>query len=361
MIDLLSFIENYVIGFILLISILVFIHEMGHYLFAKMFGIKVEAFSIGFGKEIWGFTDRSGTRWKLCPIPFGGYVKMKGEMLESEESIKDTSEDSFHNKPLIQKFLVVFAGPLFNLVFPIIVLFAIAFFSGIPNLGTKVDNILKNSPVYGILQKGDVIKKVDNVNVTSFFDVQKIVQANPGKKVSIAIERPNNNETTSKIFEVTIGSKEEQGRTLGFLGITASSENIFYNKYSLSQSLGYSFTIYEKVFGLIVEGFGKLFMGQVSSDDIGGPIKIAQLSGDTLKQGISSWLFFMAMLSINLAIINLFPIPALDGGHLLIYIIQGITRRKISLKIQSLLMRVGFLFLISLMVLVLLKDMFSFL
>ena len=352
--EILNFIENYILGFFILISILVFIHELGHYFFAKLFKVKVESFSIGFGKEIFGWTDKSGTRWKLALLPLGGYVKMKGEMISDNNTVGDS--DSFQSKYLWQKALIVFGGPLFNFIFPIIVLIFITFFSGVPNLIPKIDKILENSPADKILQNSDIILAVNNINIESFSELSDILSQLPNKNITLKVQRSN------KIIHIDlkVGSKEYNNKQIGYLGIMADQNSVYFTKYSILDSIQNAYKIYSKVFYLIAEGLLRLITGNVSKDDFGGPLKIAQLSGDSLKQGLNSWLFFMAMLSINLAVINLFPIPALDGGHLLIYLVQFIIRRPINLKIQNFLMQIGFFFLMALMILIILKDFVSF-
>jgi regulator of sigma E protease len=357
MLDIINFIREYILGFFLLISILVFVHEYGHYIFAKMFKVKVESFSIGFGPELLGWTDKSGTRWKICPIPFGGYVKMKGEMIEKEDSSSlESEDDAFQSKKLWQKFLIVFAGPLFNLIFPIFIILFISFFSGVHTLTSKIDKILETSPAYSVLKSGDVILEANNKVIKDFSDLQQVISQLPNQSVSLKVLR---GEQTLNL-DVKTTSREESGYTLGMLGITASPEGLKSYKYSIYESLSYTYNTYIEVISLMLKGLGKLFIGQVSLNEIGGPIKIAEISGDSLQKGLNSWMFFMAMLSLNLAIINLLPIPALDGGHLLMYLIQGITRKKISFKVQSFLMQMGFMFLMALMALVVLKDIFSF-
>ncbi|MCL2566553.1 MAG: RIP metalloprotease RseP [Alphaproteobacteria bacterium] len=355
-VETINFIKEYILGFFVLISVLVFVHELGHYLFARMFKVKVESFSIGFGRELFGWTDKSGTRWKICPIPFGGYVKMKGEMIESENSNAEHDKDAFQAKALWQKFLIVFAGPLFNLIFPIFILFFIAFFAGVHTISPQIGKVLEDSPAYNILKPQDIILEAGNKKIKDFSDLQQVISLNPNNTLNLKVLRDSKNVN----LQVKVGSKEVSGYTVGFLGISASMDGLKSYRYSVGKSLSYTYNTYVDVVGLMLKGLGKLFIGQVSLDDIGGPIKIAELQGDSLKKGIDSWMFFMSLLSLNLAIINLLPIPALDGGHLLLYAVQGITRKKISFKIQSFLMQIGFMFLIALMVLVVLKDIFSF-
>jgi regulator of sigma E protease len=351
----LSFIYEYIIGFVLLISVLVFIHELGHYLFAKLFKVRVESFSIGFGKELLGWNDKSGTRWKFCLLPFGGYVKMKGELLPTQNEVIE--EDSFGAKKLWQKALIVFAGPLFNLIFPIILLIFISFFSGVANVPAKIGTILENSSAYGVLQKNDLVLQANNIKINDFNDLQIFIASNPNKEVAVKVLRENK-EVDVKIV---ISNKIKSGKELGYLGVSAQESSATFIRYSFIDSVIHSLKIYKKVCIAMYEGLITLFSGNASSDDLGGPIKIAQLSGESLKNGLDSWLFFMAMLSLNLAIINLFPIPALDGGHLLLYLVQAIIRRDINPKIQNILMQSGFMLLMALMVFVILKDILSFL
>ncbi|MDR0484380.1 MAG: RIP metalloprotease RseP [Alphaproteobacteria bacterium] len=355
-IETINFIKEYILGFFVLISVLVFVHEYGHYIFAKMFKVKVESFSIGFGRELFGWTDKAGTRWKICPIPFGGYVKMKGEMIENENSATEHDEDAFQAKALWQKFLIVFAGPLFNLIFPIFILFFIAFFSGVSTLVPKIDKVLETSNAYSILKSGDIILEANSIKIKDWTDFQKTISLNPNQNIDLKVLR----DSKELNLQVKVSAREERGYKVGFLGVSASMEGLQSHRYSLVRSVSYAYNTYIDVITLMVKGLGRLFIGQVSLDEIGGPIKIAELSGDSLKRGVDSWMFFMSLLSLNLAIINLLPIPALDGGHLLLYLVQGITRKKISFKVQSFLMQIGFMFLIALMVLVVFKDIFSF-
>lgn len=347
-----DFIINYILGFFVLISVLVFVHELGHYLFAKLFKVKVDAFSIGFGKELFGFTDKSGTRWKFAPIPFGGYVKMKGEMLSNPNTPVD--DDSFVAKKVWQKFLIIFAGPLFNLIFPIIIIFGIVFFNGTKNYDTTISKVVKDTPAYNILQDNDKIAKINNTSVTTFKQVQTILQNNPNKTVAIEVLR--NNKTLA--FNIKLSSAIVNGKQIGVLGVQ-SALNVISTNYSLTNAIKTSYNTYITVTFAIVNGLKKLFTLQLQLKDIGGPIKIAQIAGESAKQGLSNWLFVMSLISINLAIVNLLPIPALDGGYLLIYLVQIITRKQLSYSLQTKLITFGFMLLILLMVAIVFKDVFG--
>lgn len=349
-----TFFIDYILSFAVLIVVLVFVHELGHFLFARWCGVAVESFSIGFGKEIFGFYDKKGTRWKIAPIPLGGYVKMKGEMLPTGDTLSD-DKDAFHNKSILQKALIVFAGPLFNLIFPIIIFLFIVVFFGIPTLKPIVKTTFKNTPAYKYLKEGDIITSINNKKITDFLDVNKIIINNPNKVVNIHVLR-NNKDID---YKIKLSSQKENGKMVGFLGVKADQSAITYKHHNFLDSIRMSFRLYSNTLLNILNGFKQLITGKLHSDSIGGPIKIAQLSGHMLKDGMASWLFFLAALSINLAIVNLIPIPALDGGYLFLYLIQVITRRQIPPKMQNGLVIAGFSILMLLVVAVTFKDIFG--
>ncbi|MDR2008306.1 MAG: RIP metalloprotease RseP, partial [Alphaproteobacteria bacterium] len=232
----------------------------------------------------------------------------------------------------------------------------IAFFAGVHTLSPQIDTVLETSPAYNILKPQDIILEANSKKISDFSDFQQVISQNPNQTMDLKVLRGDKQID----LQVQVGSRENRGYTLGFLGVSASMEGLKSYRHSLSKSLSYTYNTYIDVISLMLKGLGRLFIGDVSLDDIGGPIKIAELQGDSLKKGIDSWMFFMSLLSLNLAIINLLPIPALDGGHLLLYAVQGITRKKISFKVQNFLMQIGFMFLIALMALVVFKDIFSF-
>ncbi|MGV3278204.1 RIP metalloprotease RseP [Rickettsiales bacterium LUAb2] len=347
----LHFFFQYIVSFAALIIILVFIHELGHFLFARLAGVKVESFSIGFGKELFGFTDKKGTRWKIAPIPLGGYVKMKGEMVPTGQEL-DSDKDSFHNKSLLQKSLIVFAGPLFNLLLPIIIFFIIPLFFGVPTLKSQIKEVLPNTPAAKILQTKDIITKVNGTNISSFAELETIISNSPNQILKLVVLRNNN------IINVQVKAAEKviDNKKIGFIGVAADTSAVTYKKHGITESIKISFDLYKHTLFNILYGFKQLFTGHVKSGDIGGPIKIAELSGSMIKSGVSSWLFFLAALSINLAIVNLIPIPALDGGHLFLYLIQAITRKSIPYKLQNNLVMGGFALLLLLIVAITFHD-----
>ncbi|XWO13684.1 Metalloprotease MmpA [Candidatus Hepatincola sp. Pdp] len=353
----LNFFIDYILVFLVLISILVFVHEYGHYLFAKLFKVKVESFSIGFGKELWGWTDKSGTRWKIAPFPLGGYVKMKGEMLDLTGNSNEVAPDSFESKQLWQKFLIVFAGPLFNIIFPAFIFFFISYFVGYANLDPTVGSVLKNAPAHGILQPKDIIKSINGKNITTFQELQQEVMLQPNEVVQLEILRQGKKLNV----KITTGVQTVNKIKTGILGVTADNSTYTHYRYSVKASVLYVYRVYKQVGSLIINSFYRLFSANMSVDELGGPVKIAQISGESFHNGFTSWLFFMAILSLNLAVINLLPIPALDGGYLLIYIFQAITRKKLQGNVYNFLLKISFSFLIALMIFMIFNDVTSIL
>lgn len=351
--EVIYFLLRYVVSFVVLISVLVFIHELGHFLFARWCGVAVESFSIGFGKELFGFTDKKGTRWKIAPLPLGGYVKMKGEMILNPKDATD-DKDSFHNKKLWQKALIVFAGPLFNFIFPIIIFLFICIFFNTKVLIPQIKSVEQTSSSYKVLKPGDIVRKINNKEISTFAELRSTIVKMANQTIKLQVERNNKNITiTTKVDEKKISNTK-----IGFLGIEVNDKAVSNKKYGFLQSIKNAFNMYADTFGNIVYGFKMLLTNKLSLNDLGGPIKIAELSGQIIQGGFSNWLYFLAALSINLAIVNLIPIPALDGGHLFIYLIQAITRKPVPSKLQNTLMGLGFALLITLIVIISFNDVF---
>lgn len=351
--EVIDFLLHYVVSFIVLISVLVFIHELGHFLFARWCGVYVESFSIGFGKELFGFTDKKGTRWKIAPLPLGGYVKMKGEMILNPKDATD-DKDSFHNKKLWQKALIVFAGPLFNFIFPIIVFLFICIFFNTKVLMPQIKSVEESSSSYKLLLPGDIVKKVNGKEINTFSELRSTIVKMPNKIVKLEVERGNK----AVVVTTKIDEKNISNTRIGFLGIQANDKAIANKKYGFLQSIKNAFNMYIDTCSNILYGFKMLLTNKLSLNDLGGPIKIAEISGQIIQGGVSNWLYFLAALSINLAIVNLIPIPALDGGHLFIYLIQAVIRKPVSAKLQNTLMAFGFYLLIGLILIITFNDIF---
>ena len=353
----------YVVPFIVLLGILVFVHEFGHYLMAKFSGVQVEAFSIGFGKQLWGFTDKSGTRWKISAIPLGGYCQFLGDA-DASSSTSDTKElteeekkKAFAYQSPIKKLLISIAGPAANYIFAILIFAGIFFFLGKIDFPAVVGEVIKGGAAEkaGIIAK-DKILKINGKNIEGFEDIRQEIELNTKEKVDIELERDG--KIINLSFPLSYMNVEAEGGVSGdskprlMLGIR--SVNIFEIK---NEKLGLGESLWEagkevwNVTYVTLRGVGQMFSGQRGSEDVGGIIRIAEMSGDITKdQGLLSLLMFMALLSVNLGLINLFPIPLLDGGHVVIYTIEMIFGRELNEKVKDGLFKLGFTLLISLMI-----------
>jgi len=332
---------------IIAFGVLVFIHELGHFIFAKFFGVYVEKFSIGFGPKILG-KKYGETEYLISTIPLGGYVKMYGENPD-EPVLEELKDRAFNNKKLYQKALIVFAGPFFNYLFAIF-LFWIVFIYGIPTLKPVVGELQPTMPAaLAGLQKGDIITNIDDKKITSWDEMSKIIKDNANKPLKISIKRGD--QLLEKIVTpAAVKSKNLFGEeiTVGLLGIKPAGDN-FVQKFGPIESLiKANQKCYEIVY-LTILGIVKMFQKVVPADNIGGPIMIFQMTKDAAQFGLIPLLTFVALISINLAILNLLPIPVLDGGHLLIYLIEGVIRRPLSEKAKMIAIRIGMTFLIALM------------
>lgn len=354
----------YVVPFIVLLGILVFVHEFGHYLMAKFSGVQVEAFSIGFGKQLWGFTDKSGTRWKISAIPLGGYCQFLGDA-DASSSTSDTKElkeeqkkKAFPYQSPIKKLLISVAGPAANYIFAILIFAGIFFFLGKIDFPAVVGEVIKGGAAEkaGIIAKDKILKINGNV-VEGFEDVRREIELNTNEKVSVELERDG--KIINLSFPLTLltpdlpeGVSQEEAKPKMMLGIR--SVNIFEiknEKISLGEAFVEASKEVWKVTDVTLRGIGQMFSGQRSSEEVGGVIRIAEMSGDITKdQGVLSLLMFMALLSVNLGLINLFPIPLLDGGHVVIYLIEMVFGKEINDKVKDGLFKLGFTLLISLMI-----------
>ncbi len=343
-----------ILGFLIILTPLVFVHELGHYVAAIKNRVNVEIFSIGFGKEIFGFNDKKGTRWKFCLLPFGGYVKMQGELLVNEKNVSiKKNVGNFHNSSLLSRFMIVFSGPLANILLGIFLISILYSINGRLDNKPVVGEILKNSPaeISGLEQK-DVIHKIDGVIVTNFFELQKIIKKNANRELNLIVIRNN-----SKL-ELTIRPSEffdkKTNEIFGRIGITSGSPSLV--KTGIFSSIYYSIYDTYQITKQWIIGFITLISFNAKSEDIAGPVGIAKISGDALASGFGSIIFLMALLSINLGLINLLPIPGLDGGYIMLYTLELILRRPLPETIQIKITQFGIFFLISLMIFITFWD-----
>ena len=340
---------------VIVLGVLIFVHELGHFLVAKRCGVGVKAFSLGFGPFV-GVTIGE-TSYRLSAIPLGGYVRMMGED-PNEEVAPEDLERSFTHKPVGKRLAIVAAGPLFNVLFALVAFYFVIVASGLPQLGTLVGGVKENSPasVAG-LQKDDMIIAMDNQKVNLWDEMVDKVQNSQGKPIDITVKRGDQTLTFTLTPQMA-DSKTIFGEDVKVyqVGIAASPGGVFVQEVSWQQGFGYAWDKTWEASKLIAQSVVKLIDGTLGLDTMGGPVKIAQIAGEAWEHSLASLLALAAMLSVNLAILNLLPIPALDGGHLLFFTVEAISRRKPSLKFRERAQQVGVLLLITLMVVVLYND-----
>ena len=361
---------NYIIPFLILIMIVVFIHEYGHYYFAKRYGVGVTDFSIGFGREIFGWNDKSGTRWKVCWIPLGGYVKFFGDrnvfsQTEQQEIINKYSEDDrqklFILKPLYQRSLIVAAGPLANFFLAILIFTMINMFVGKDMTPALVDEVQKDSPAFVAgMKKNDKIIYIDKKKVESILEVSTFINISTSETIEFVVLR-NDQKISLLVKPNLVDGKDSLGNSVKkrMIGIKLSPLNNKYEKQPLGPSKAIYYSVKEVWFVTTtsLNYLGKMITGSADSSQLGGPIRIAKITGQVAEYGIIPFLSIMAYISISLGLINLFPIPMLDGGHLMFYLIEKILGRPLSQKVQEGFFRIGLFLLFSLMFFVTINDL----
>ncbi len=353
---------SFIIPFIILLTVVVFIHEYGHYYFAKRFGVGVTDFSIGFGKEIFGFNDKSGTRWKFCAIPLGGYVKFFGDrnvfsQAEQEELLKQYSKEDqnklFVTKPVYQRSLVVAAGPLANFILAIIIFTFIYMFAGKDFTPAQIQEVQENSPAFiSGIKTGDVVLSINNNKVTSILEVSNYINTSTSDKIDVKILR-NDEEMILSVTPKIIKGEDSLGNKINkkIIGIKISPPNNEFNKQKLGPATALYYATKETWFvtKTSVNFIFSLFQGKADTKQLGGPIKIAKITGQVAEYGFIAFLGIMAYISISLGFINLLPIPMLDGGHLMFYAFEKILGRPLKQRTQEGFFRIGLFLLFSLM------------
>lgn len=355
---------HYFFSFVIVISVIVFIHEYGHYIVAKWCGVKIEAFSIGFGKEIFGWNDRSGTRWKVCFLPFGGYVKMFGDASAASTADKDALDEmseadkalTFHHKSLPKKAAVVSAGPIANFLLTIVLLTYIIMTVGLPSTEPVVGEVMEDTPAFEAgLKTGDRVTWIDGEEMERFNDIPVKLATNLGSPVDITILRDG----TEQHLTITPRMMEDDdglGNTITrpIIGIR-STEITVENVGMVAAVLEATKRTYE-ICATTLSAVGQIVTGDRSISDLKSPLGIAKLSGQATNKGVNTVLWLMAMLSANLGLINLFPIPILDGGHLVYYAAEAARGRPLAEKVQEFGYRAGFTLILALMAVTLYHD-----
>jgi len=352
---------GWIIPFLFVLSIVVFFHELGHFLVARWCGVRVLTFSIGFGPELAGFYDRYGTRWKISAVPLGGYVKFFGD--ENAASVPDqaaiaamTEEEkrvSFVHKTVFQRAAIVAAGPLANFMLAIVIFAGLFMIFGKQILTARVETVEPGSAaaVAGI-EGGDLVVAIDGRKIESFGDMQRIVATSAGQRLQITVERNG----TAKQLTAVPDLREVKDRfgnvnRIGVLGIKRSApvDDIRSERYpplkALAMGVEETWTVIERTMSYL----GGVVVGRESADQLGGPIRIAQVSGQVASLGLDALINLAAVLSVSIGLLNLFPIPLLDGGHLLFYAIEAIRGRPLSERAQELGFRIGLAIVLMLM------------
>lgn len=355
----------YLPAFLVLLTVLVFVHELGHYSVARLCGVRVEVFSIGFGPEIFGWTDRADTRWKFSAIPLGGYVKMFGEGPYSgggaggEAMTEKERMFSFPHKSLARRAAVVFAGPAANFVFAILVLAGLFMSFGQIDRTPLVTAITPDSAAEKAgIQAGDIFLRIDGNEIERWRDMAQLVRLHPGEELEIVVLR-DGQEVTVHAAPMVKEIKDVSGHPvkIGFLGVRSTKGE--------RRRLGPFSSIVEatresaEITRVTLIAVGQIIVGKREAKELGGPLRIGQLSGDFARRGALPFISLVALLSINLGLINLFPIPMLDGGHLLFYGIEAVRGKPLGEKAQEIGLRIGLVFVLGLMLFVTINDLIN--
>jgi len=352
------------ISFIVIISFIVFIHEFGHYIVAKWAGVKITTFSLGFGNELFGWNDKSGTRWKVSALPLGGYVKMYGDATEASTPMEEIAalpqeekQKTFYYKPLHKKAAIVVAGPLFNFILTIVIMTIFALTSGISSTEPIVGEVMKDTPAQAAgLQPGDRIESINGEKTVLFNDISRLIITNLGTPVTLKVKRGG------ELLAITltpkqITEKDELGNNFTRPLIGIMNKQIKMKEVGLGGAVVAATRATYDLCAITLNVMDQIIMGERSAKEaIKGPFGMAKLSGQAAEKGVKSVFWLMALISANLGLVNLFPIPVLDGGHLLFYAIEGVMGRPPGKRFQEYGMRVGMAIVTMLMAFAILND-----
>jgi len=350
------------------LTVIVFVHEMGHYLVARWNGIAIQTFSLGFGPELAGFNDRHGTRWKLSAIPLGGYVRFVGDMnaasLPDPEAVEALPEEErkrlFINKNVWRRIAVVAAGPIANVIFTFVVLYALLMVYGQYTIPPVISDVTKGGVAATAgLEAGDKVISVDGYAVRGFEDFQRLISTAPDRPVTVVFERQSVDRTIVMVPDVA----EDTDRfgnvhRIGRIGVSrqVSDTDVTLYRPNAVEAVGLTVDQIHFIVDRTVAFLGDFFVGRGDVEQLGGPVKVAKVSGEVATLGIVALINLAALLSLNIGLFNLLPVPVLDGGHLLYYVVEAIRGRPLSQKAQEIGFRVGFAIVGALMVFTLLND-----
>ena len=359
---------GYLVPFLFVLSLVVFVHELGHFLVARLCGVRILVFSIGFGPELVGFNDRQGTRWKVAAIPLGGYVKFFGDenagSVPDERVLESIPEGerarSYHFQPVYKRAAIVVAGPLANFLLAIVIFAAIFGIYGKQTLSARVDSVQAGSAAAAAgFQQGDVVVAINGEAIDNFADMQRIVSDSAGEALNIKVDR-NGSQIVLKATPDLKEVKDNFGNVhrMGILGISRSTTpgDVKYQAVSPIQAIGMGAQETWFVVDRTLSYIGGVIVGREAADQLGGPIRIAQISGQVATIGFVALIHLAAALSVSIGLLNLFPIPLLDGGHLLFYSIEAIRGRPLSERAQEVGFRIGLAIVVMLMIFATMND-----
>ena len=369
MFDFVFWLLSYAVPFLVVLTAIVFVHEMGHYLVARWNGIAIHTFSIGFGRELVGWTDRQGTRWKISAIPLGGYVRFVGDMNAASGGVDedvvanagpDLAPRLFVNKSVWQRIAVVIAGPLANVLLTFLILYALLLGYGRYTITPVIGDVLPGSVAEAAgLESGDTILSVDGYEVRGFEDFQRLVATAPERSVRIVLERDGLEQALTLVPEATVvedrfGNEQRLGR----IGVTrdVSEADVTLYRPGPVEAVGMTLEEIRFIIQRTAEFIGDFFVGRGDVEQLGGPVKVAKVSGEVATLGIVALINLTALLSLNIGIFNLLPVPMLDGGHLLYYLVEALRGRPLSMRVQEMGFRFGFALVMALMVFTLFND-----
>ena len=345
-----------ILGFLLLITPVVYFHELGHYWVARKAGVVVDVFSIGFGPEIYGWTSKSGTRWRFSVIPLGGYVKMRGDddAASSPSAAASHLEGSFANAGLYWRMAIVAAGPAANFILGIL-LFAIIYMSvGKQFIPPVIGEVMPSTSASSAgLLPGDRVIEIDGIRIRNFNDMRGLVAESPNKRLSFILQR----DSREIVIYVTPDSQynKQLQINIGVLGVKSSPVGEF-TKLGLTDAIGEALSDTFHMSVVILRSLGRAISGDMQQGEVGGPIRIAEISGAVLNQGFVPFVLLTAVISINLGLINLLPVPALDGGHLAFFLLEAFRGRPLPVGLQAIMMRSGIAILLGLTLFLVVND-----
>jgi len=368
MFDFVFWLLSYVVPFLAVLTVIVFVHEMGHYLVARWNGVAIQTFSIGFGRELFGWNDRRGTRWRISAIPLGGYVRFVGDMnaasVPDSEAIEKIDPalrpHLFANKSVWQRIAIVAAGPVANILLTFLILYALLVGYGRYTIPPVIGDVVAESvAAQAGLESGDRILSVDGFAVHGFEDFQRLVATSPERPISVVLERAGQTHAVTLVPEATqVEDRFGNVQRIGRIGVArdVAEEDLTLYRPGPVEAVG--MTVEEIRFIIIRTGefLGDFFVGRGDVEQLGGPVKVARVSGEVATLGIVALINLTALLSLNIGIFNLLPVPMLDGGHLLYYVIEAVRGRPLSMRVQEIGFRFGFAIVLALMVFTLFND-----